>query len=63
VTKDDFLQLSQGDIVQNMSPDSKPIMVTSNYGDRVTAVATYDLTNPSEWEIILKANYTKGTNQ
>lgn len=28
-------------------------IVTGNYGDRVTAVQTADVTNPDEWELLI----------
>ena len=51
MTEDQFRKLKRGDIVRNKgSADS--YVVTSHYGDRVTAVRTADLTNPSEWLLI-----------
>lgn len=35
--------------------------VTGNYGDRVTAAQTVDLTNPPEWELVSKANQPLAT--
>jgi hypothetical protein len=48
--------LQRGDIVRHRE-DSRTFIVTGNYGDRVTAVATVDITNHTEWEIVLKADY------
>lgn len=46
--------LQRGDIVQPHG-DSRTFVVTANYGGRVTAVASVDMTNPTEWELVLKA--------
>lgn len=47
----DFKNLKVGDLVRGRS--SKQVyVVTGNYGNRVTAVETVDLTNPIEWEKI-----------
>ena len=53
--KEDFEQLQIGDIV--VSEFGHCYVVTGNYGGRVTAAATADLTNPSEWEILNKAHH------
>lgn len=42
-------QLKIGDIIKHASTDGKTYIVTNNYGDRVTAVASADVTNPGEW--------------
>jgi hypothetical protein len=52
----DFNQLDRGDIIRHKS-GGDTYLVNSNYGHRVTAVTTKDLTNPDEWELILKAKY------
>lgn len=44
----EFESLEVGDIVRH-AEGSDGYVVTGNYGDRVTAVRTVDLTNPSEW--------------
>lgn len=46
--------LEAGDIVKHKG-DGPAYIVTANYGDRVTAVRTVDLTNAIEWEV-LKVN-------
>jgi hypothetical protein len=48
----DMSALKPGDIVRGVRGES--YVVTANYGDRVTAVRTADLTNPHEWEIVRK---------
>lgn len=56
MTRKDFEQLSRGDIVRaEGSADS--LIVCSNYGGRVTAVRTADLTNPAEWRLVFKVDY------
>ena len=43
--------LKVGDIIRGKSTKLTYVVV-DHYGDRVTAVRTQDVTNPSEWEII-----------
>ena len=52
-----FKKLQTGDIIKHAT-DKRPFIVTANYGDRVTAVAVVDMTNPSEWQLVLKASFT-----
>lgn len=52
MTKDEMQNLKTGDIVKGVSGHS--YVVTANYGDRVTAVLTVDITNPGEWVIVKK---------
>jgi hypothetical protein len=62
VTEQEFSCLQTGDIVKS-DLGSKTFIVTSNYGGRVTAVTTVDMTNPFEWELVAKAHHTiKGCN-
>lgn len=42
-----------GDIISHVH-SSGVYVVTANYGDRVTAVKTVDVTNPYEWNITSK---------
>lgn len=49
----DFASLEIGDIVRP-SGGASSYVVTGNYGGRVTAVRTADLTNPGEWDLIVK---------
>lgn len=54
MTSFEFKNLQAGDIIRHkLSPNV--IVVTANYGDRVTAVRTYDMTQPDEWELIRQA--------
>ena len=57
--KGDFKGLATGDIVRHKIFKQHSFIVTSNYGNRVTAVATVDMTNPHEWEIIRKVKTIK----
>lgn len=54
MTKEEMKNLKTGDIVQS-SVTGLGFVVTANYGGRVTAVCTVDITNPSEWNLIQKA--------
>ncbi len=55
--KEQFNKLDTGDIVKHKIFKDKVFIVTSNYGDRVTAVQSVDLTNLCEWDLILKSSY------
>jgi len=57
MNNEDFSALQPGDMVKHASSDSDTYMVTGNYGGRVTAVRTVDLTNSIEWNIALRAEY------
>jgi len=61
--KETFRKLSKGDVVSHKSDifGIASYMVTDNFGDRVTAVATMDVTNPTEWNLLFKANYNRST--
>lgn len=54
MTPEEIKSLNRGDIVKHLgSPRS--FIVTGNYGGRVTAVATVDITDPIEWEVMARA--------
>ncbi len=55
----DLNQLKRGDIVKHKS-GHRSYIVTSNYGDRVTAVDTVDITNSFEWVKLVEDNKTEG---
>lgn len=46
-----FRKLKRGDLVKHKH-DRRTFVVTSNYGGRVTAVSSVDMTNPSEWDLV-----------
>jgi len=48
-----FEKLQPGDIVKSNVTNINYI-VTANYGNRMVAVCTADLTNPKEWTLISK---------
>lgn len=53
-------QIKEGDIVRNVGdPRKQPFKVMAVYGDRATAVSVVDITNPSEWEVVCQAEYTR----
>jgi hypothetical protein len=53
MTQKQFNSLNRGDIVMPRG-DSNTYIVTANYGDRVTAVNSVDITNPNEWKLMIK---------
>jgi hypothetical protein len=58
MTPDEFKALRQGDVVVSQF-NGEYYIVSGNYGDRVTAVMTTDITNPSEWHLVLRARYVQ----
>lgn len=54
----EFVKLSPGDLIRPAG-GGEVLMVTGNYGGRVTAVKTVDMTNADEWELVSKASYRK----
>jgi hypothetical protein len=53
MTKEEFDSLKPGDVIGHTDPlFSHSWIVSANYGDRVTLVATADAVNPAEWEIV-----------
>jgi len=58
MTGEELRGLERGDVIRHKLNPGKSFVVTANYGDRVTAVETVDITNPTEWELVLKSNYT-----
>jgi hypothetical protein len=56
MTKEEFEMLHPGDIIEGKS--SRTIfIVTGNFGNRVTAVQTVDVTNPDEWKLVMTAEH------
>jgi hypothetical protein len=53
VTERQFRQLREGDLIAHRASDLI-FLVTGNYGGRVTAVRTVDVTNAEEWRLARK---------
>ena len=53
MTGEEMKHLRIGDVIRHKSLGSKQYVVTANFGDRVTAVHSIDVTNPIEWDIVL----------
>jgi hypothetical protein len=51
MTAEELAALQPGDIVRHKC-SARGLIVTANYGGRVTAVRTYEVTNPDEWDVI-----------
>lgn len=51
MTPKQFKVLKRGDIVRHFE-ESVSYIVMANYGDRITAARTVDMTNPREWQVI-----------
>lgn len=61
MTKTEFNDLGPGDVVCYAISHAElfnRFTVTDNFGDRVTAVKTVDMTNPVEWELVNKKSTT-----
>ena len=43
--------LQPGDMIRHATNGDRTYIVTANYGTRVTAVRTADLTQASEWQV------------
>lgn len=56
MTEDEFKNLQRGDLVRHETR-CEVYQVTANYGNRVTAVRTIDMTNPSEWRLVAKVRW------
>jgi len=56
MSPEEFENLGTGDLVRHKA-SPRASLVTANYGDRVTAVQTHDITNPDEWLLVAKADY------
>ncbi len=53
MNQNQFKELRPGDIVRHKL-GTRAYIVTDNFRDRVTAIRTVDLTNPDEWDIVVK---------
>ena len=56
MTREEFDTLRTGDIVRGRAT-AQGYVVTGHYGHHVTAVRTINITNPDEWELILKSSH------
>lgn len=56
MTRNQMQSLRTGDIIRHVS-SSEGMVVTQNYGNRVTAVRTQDVSNHDEWQLVSKCNY------
>ena len=54
MTKEEFANLQPGDIVRAQASGLSYVVI-ENFGNRVTAIRTADLTNPVEWDLVTKA--------
>jgi hypothetical protein len=50
-----FDSLERGDIIKPRY-DHRTFVVTGNYGGRITAVSTVDMTDPIEWDLVIKSH-------
>lgn len=57
MTQEEMRNLGQGDVIRHKSGGDS-LIVHANYGRFVIAVRTQHVSNPNEWEVVLKANQT-----
>jgi hypothetical protein len=57
MSETEFQHLQPGDIIVSVF-SGQPYLVAANYGTRVTAVQTADVTNASEWTLVRKSERT-----
>ena len=55
MTKQDLENLQPGDVVRHWAT-GRAYTVLASFGERATAVAVADVTNPDEWDVIVKAH-------
>jgi hypothetical protein len=53
MTTEELHALRPGDVVAHRR-DGQQFQVLGNFGGRVTAVALADVTNPNEWEVVVR---------
>lgn len=46
--------LQRGDIIRNKGGNGDSLLVTATYHKRATAIRTVDVTNPAEWELVIR---------
>jgi hypothetical protein len=51
MTREEMRNLKPGQLIRHKHA-SEAVVVTANYGTRLTAVRTYDVLNPKEWDVI-----------
>jgi hypothetical protein len=51
--------LVPGDLIRQSQHDGPILVVTENRGDHVTAVMTFEVTDPSAWELVSRAQHGK----
>ena len=56
MTEDEFRNLCIGDVVRGAKGNAYVVHI--NYGNRVVAVRTVEMTNSREWDLVMKANLT-----
>ena len=54
MTSEEFHNLQSGDVVRGLV-SGLGFLVMDNFGDRVPAVRTVDITNPLEWVLVRKS--------
>src|SRR5581483_5817352 len=52
MTNSEFEKLKTGQVIQNKYNNQWAFIVSQNFGDRVIAVRTIEVNDPSEWDIV-----------
>ena len=55
MTEEELKNLAPGDVVRHVH-GANGYLVTANYGGRITAVRTIDISNAQEWVLAVKAH-------
>ena len=53
-----FKDLERGDIIKHKTQE-QTYVVSGNYGSHVIAITSVHMSNPDEWDLVLKANHTR----
>lgn len=51
-------EIRVGDVIQNKNDSGQPHIVIGVFGNRATAVRLADVTNPDEWEVLVRVTST-----
>lgn len=57
MNKEQMRNIRPGDVVRNKADRGHAYIVHCNYGNRITAVRTADITNHEEWELVEECSH------
>ncbi len=53
MNKKQMANLKVGDIIQSKKDSKWAFIVSQNFGERLIAVRTIEITNPTDWELVV----------